>query len=206
MPKTEKTGDRLRGMGGALAGCGCAVLFLLAGLLPAAGKTLSWAGRLGVALVRPLPPLLLVRGLGLSAGELGLSRPGRGGAVPALCCVAVAALGALLLPAAVQALPQGGAARALAFLALGPAAALGEELTFRGAAQSCFASSELGGPGLAVAAQAVLFAGMHSGPAGQLYALGMGLALGWLRQRTGSIWPGAALHLLNNTIVFVGML
>ena len=31
-----------------------------------------------------------------------------------------------------------------------------------------------------------------------LYSLGFGLGLGWLRRRTGSIWPGVLLHGLNN--------
>lgn len=202
----------LSGMRGAAAGCGCVLVWLLAGLAlgrlcPAAGSGASvWGVRLAAGLLQAVPPLLLVRGLGLSGGELGCRRPGQGGFAPAALALAVMLAGALLLPGAPQALPQGGAARVLAFLALCPAAAWAEELVFRGAVQGCFAASGLGGPRMAILLQAVLFAGLHSGPAGMLYAMGMGLALGWLRQRTGSVWPGAALHLLNNAAVFLSLL
>ena len=50
--------------------------------------------------------------------------------------------------------------------------------------------------------QAVLFAVQHGAAAGILYALGMGLLLGVLRQRTGRVWPGWLLHTLNNLLVF----
>ncbi|MGN0706870.1 MAG: lysostaphin resistance A-like protein [Faecalibacterium sp.] len=203
----------LRGMPGAAAGCGCVLVWLVMGLaLDAAGAALPAAEGLvwGLRLVRTclcaVPPLLLARGLGLSGRELGFCCPGRGGSVSICLALIAACLGAALLPGEEQALPQGRAALGLAFLALCPAAALCEEAVFRGAAQSCFAASELGGPWLAVCAQAMLFAGLHSGPAGMLYALEMGLILGWLRQRTGSVWPGAVLHLLNNAAVFIGLL
>lgn len=209
----EKNGRQmLSGMRGAAAGCGCVLAWLLAGLAgerlcPAAGSGGAvWGLRLAAGLLQAVPPLLLARGLGLSGGELGCCRPGRGGGAPTALALAVMLAGALLLPGATQALPRGGAARVLAFLALCPAAAWAEELVFRGAVQGCFAASGLGGPWLAVLAQALLFAGLHSGPAGMLYALGMGLALGWLRQRTGSIRPGAVLHLLNNAVVFGSLL
>ena len=58
----------------------------------------------------------------------------------------------------------------------------------------------MSGPNLVAAT--VLFAVQHGGAAGILYALGMGLLLGVLRQRTGRVWPGWLLHTLNNLLVF----
>ena len=54
----------------------------------------------------------------------------------------------------------------------------------------------------AAALQAVLFAGQHGTPAGMAWALGGGLVLGALRERTGRVWPGMLLHTLNNLLVF----
>ncbi|MFR3373473.1 MAG: type II CAAX prenyl endopeptidase Rce1 family protein [Faecalibacterium sp.] len=34
------------------------------------------------------------------------------------------------------------------------------------------------------------------------WALGCGLVLGALRERTGRVWPGMLLHTLNNLLVF----
>ena len=38
--------------------------------------------------------------------------------------------------------------------------------------------------------------------AGKVRALGCGLVLGALRERTGRVWPGMLLHTLNNLLVF----
>nr|CRY93629.1 hypothetical protein [uncultured prokaryote] len=92
----------------------------------------------------------------------------------------------------------GGGVRVLAWLRLCPVAALCEELVFRGAVQGLAAG--LGGWSTAV--QAVLFAAAHGIGPGGLYALGFGLGLGWLRRRTGSLWPGVLLHGLNNWALF----
>ena len=54
----------------------------------------------------------------------------------------------------------------------------------------------------AAALQAVLFAVQHGTPAGMAWALGCGLVLGALRERTGRVWPGMLLHTLNNLLVF----
>ena len=42
----------------------------------------------------------------------------------------------------------------------------------------------------------------HGGAAGIAYALVLGVLLGTIRQRTGRVWPGWALHTLNNLLVF----
>lgn len=77
-------------------------------------------------------------------------------------------------------------------------APVAEELVFRGAVQRLLQPF---GPVAAVAVQAVLFAAQHD-PAGMVYALGMGLVLGALAQRTRRVWPGIVLHILNNLLVF----
>ena len=93
---------------------------------------------------------------------------------------------------------SGGAGRVLAWLRLCPIAALCEELVFRGAVQGLAAPLGRWSVGML----AVLFAAAHGTGAAGLYSLGFGLGLGWLRRRTGSIWPGVLLHGLNNCIVF----
>ena len=92
-------------------------------------------------------------------------------------------------------LPEG---RALAAVcaALPP---LAEELVFRGAVQGLLQPL---GPRAAVCVQAALFAVQHGGAAGIAYALVLGVLLGTIRQRTGRVWPGWALHTLNNLLVF----
>ena len=83
--------------------------------------------------------------------------------------------------------------RALSFVHHCIAAPVVEELVFRGAIQQL---------GQAAALQAVLFAVQHGTPAGMAWALGCGLVLGALRERTGRVWPGMLLHTLNNLLVF----
>ena len=43
--------------------------------------------------------------------------------------------------------------------------------------------------------------GMPMGSAAMAYALVCGLALGWLADRTGHLWPGMLLHSVNNLLV-----
>ena len=79
------------------------------------------------------------------------------------------------------------------------AAPIAEELVFRGAIQQL---AQPLGRWQAAALQAVLFAVQHGTPAGMAWALGCGLVLGALRERTGRVWPGMLLHTLNNLLVF----
>ena len=90
-------------------------------------------------------------------------------------------------------------ARARAFVHHCMAAPVVEELVFRGAVQQL---AQPLGKGQAICLQAVLFALQHAGPAGMAWALGCGLVLGALRERTGRVWPGVLLHTLNNLLVF----
>jgi len=75
-----------------------------------------------------------------------------------------------------------------------------EELFFRGFVLSGFASS-LRGRGAAVRAvvlTSALFAVFHIFPEKWLPTFLMGLVLGLLAARTGSIWPGILAHVINN--------
>lgn len=75
--------------------------------------------------------------------------------------------------------------------------AVAEETAFRG-----FMLEKLKryGPYLAIGAQAMLFAAFHQELYGVPTYLGMGVYLGWLSWRSGSIWPAAAAHATNNLL------
>ena len=82
-------------------------------------------------------------------------------------------------------------------------APLVEELVFRGAVLRSLLSSNMGHPALAIVVSAVFFAAVHFNPAQMPHAFLVGLLLGWMYFRTGSILPGVAFHWTNNTITFV---
>ena len=63
----------------------------------------------------------------------------------------------------------------------------------------------LGGAG-AVVVQAVIFAALHGSWTARAYALGMGLIFGWAARKARSVWPGCALHMINNCLVFAARL
>lgn len=52
--------------------------------------------------------------------------------------------------------------------------------------------------GVAVVMQAILFGGVHSGPIWMIYAFVVGCALGYVRKRTGSLWPCLGMHIAFN--------
>ncbi|OLA28833.1 MAG: hypothetical protein BHW26_02135 [Faecalibacterium prausnitzii] len=108
----------------------------------------------------------------------------------AVLWVLLAAGAQLLLPAEKAALPEG-AALAWAALRICLVTPLAEELAFRGGA--LYLLQPLGGAG-AVVVQAVIF------------AVGMGLIFGWAAQKAKSVWPGSALHIINNCLVFAARL
>ncbi|MFT5587590.1 MAG: membrane protease YdiL (CAAX protease family) [Cognaticolwellia sp.] len=73
-----------------------------------------------------------------------------------------------------------------------------EELLFRGYVFRGLSRSA--GPGVAIGVSALLFAAFHGDPLHAIAVLPMGLFLGWLRWRTGSIWPSMIAHALNNAV------
>lgn len=80
-------------------------------------------------------------------------------------------------------------------------APLVEEIVFRGAVLRVLLKS-MPHAALAVTVSAVFFAAAHFNPAQMPHAFLIGLLLGWMYHRTGSILPGVAFHWGNNTIAY----
>ena len=96
----------------------------------------------------------------------------------------------------------GGVAAVAAVIAVLPA--LTEELAFRGILQPLLTSAW--GPLPGIGMTALLFAAFHGSPAQLVVPFLLGLALGWLRWRTGSLWPGVLGHALHNGVTLWAML
>jgi len=82
-------------------------------------------------------------------------------------------------------------------------APLVEELVMRGAVLRALLAWKPGLRWWMIAISALLFALIHLNPAQMPHAFLMGLLLGWMYQRTGSIVPGVAFHWANNTVAFL---
>lgn len=80
-----------------------------------------------------------------------------------------------------------------------------EEMLFRGAIEGHLLR-RWGNPKRAIGISALIFGLIHLNPAQIPYAFVLGLLLGWLYYRTGSIVPGIVLHLVNNGISVALML
>lgn len=76
-----------------------------------------------------------------------------------------------------------------------------EEMVFRGAILRALLGS-FGNHWVAILISAVLFAVVHLNHAQMPHAMLIGLLLGWMYYRTGSILPGVALHWVNNTVAY----
>ncbi len=61
-------------------------------------------------------------------------------------------------------------------------------------------------PTKAIVWSAVIFGVMHLNPVQAVGGFVLGLPLGWLYYRTRSLWPGIALHFVNNALASVGFL
>lgn len=77
--------------------------------------------------------------------------------------------------------------------------AIVEEISFRGMLQGRLMALLGYGQGLVVTAMA--FTLVHLSPATMPIHLGLGLYLGWLRERSASLWPGIFVHFAYNTLV-----
>lgn len=98
----------------------------------------------------------------------------------------------------------------LGYLAIGLLAPLSEEIVLRGAVLRSLLSkpllagrSERVNAWTAIAISAVFFALVHFNPAQMPHAFMIGLLLGWMYWRTGSILPGVAYHWANNSIAYI---
>lgn len=89
------------------------------------------------------------------------------------------------------------------YVVIGLLASLSEEVVFRGAIlRSLLRSSRLSVGG-AIALSALMFSVIHLNPAQLPHAFIIGLLLGWMYYRTGSILPGVAYHWANNSVAYV---
>lgn len=90
------------------------------------------------------------------------------------------------------------------YLAVGLLVPLAEELVFRGA----ILRKLLGVCGerwhwVAIALSAVIFGAIHGNVPQFVHATLIGLLIGWMYYRTGSIIPGVVFHWVNNTVAYV---
>ncbi len=88
---------------------------------------------------------------------------------------------------------------ALAVVVLAP---LAEEILFRGL---LFAALEERCGRLAIPASAIAFAMAHFDPYYFIPLVALGTLFGWVRYRSGTIWVGALLHMLNNAFAISSM-
>ncbi len=89
----------------------------------------------------------------------------------------------------------------LGYLTVGIIAPVAEEVVFRGAILRRLL--DIGGhPWVAIAGSALIFGAIHGNMAQFYHAFFMGLLLGWIYLRTGSILPGIIIHWVNNSIAY----
>lgn len=82
-------------------------------------------------------------------------------------------------------------------------APVAEELVFRGAVLRSLLAWRPQQRWLMIAVSALAFALVHANPAQMPHAFVIGLLLGWMYERTGSIAPGIAFHWANNTAAYL---
>jgi len=87
----------------------------------------------------------------------------------------------------------------LVVASIGPG--IGEELFFRGYAQTRL--TERWGRWSGIVVASVLFGLLHMDLLHTPMAFAIGVALGWLAERAGSIVPGIAVHVVNNAVSFL---
>jgi hypothetical protein len=90
-------------------------------------------------------------------------------------------------------------------MAVGVLGPFAEELLFRGAVLPSLLNWDRisGKPWLAIILSAALFSLAHMNPAQLPFAFMLGLLLGWLYYRTGSLLPGLVIHVINNSLICV---
>jgi len=89
----------------------------------------------------------------------------------------------------------------LGYVALCLLAPFVEEMVFRGAILRALLAG-VKSRWVAIFVSALLFALVHLNPAQMPHAFLIGILLGWMYQRTGSILPGVVLHWMNNTVAY----
>ena len=90
------------------------------------------------------------------------------------------------------------------YVAVGILAPLAEEVVFRGAIlRTLLGIMSKKNHWVAIMISAAIFGVVHANLAQFVNALLMGLLLGWMYYRTGSLVPGILLHWVNNTMAYV---
>ena len=89
------------------------------------------------------------------------------------------------------------------YFVIGLMAPLSEEIVLRGAILKELLKSEKLSAWAAIALSALFFALVHMNPSQMPHAFLIGLLLGWMYYRTGSILPGVAYHWANNSVAYV---
>ena len=89
------------------------------------------------------------------------------------------------------------------YLTVGLLAPLSEEIVLRGAVLRALLKSDKLSTWAAITISALLFSLIHMNPAQMPHAFMIGVLLGWMYYRTGSILPGVAYHWANNSAAFV---
>jgi membrane protease YdiL (CAAX protease family) len=80
-----------------------------------------------------------------------------------------------------------------------------EEVMFRGAIQG-YMMRRFNNPWVTILAAALVFGVFHLNPVQVVYATLLGVILGWIYYRTGSLLPVILGHVLNNSIATISML
>lgn len=110
----------------------------------------------------------------------------------------------LTVPEDFQALFNGIMSEPLGYMAVGLLVPLAEELVFRGAVlRVLLGVCSRRRHWVAIVISALVFAVVHGNLAQGAHAFILGLLLGWLYYRSGSIVPGVVVHWVNNTTAFV---
>ena len=89
------------------------------------------------------------------------------------------------------------------YVTIGLLAPLSEEIVLRGGVLRALLASPRLLPWGAIVISALFFALIHLNPAQMPHAFLIGLLLGWMYWRTGSILPGVAYHWANNSVAYV---
>lgn len=88
------------------------------------------------------------------------------------------------------------------YLVIGLLAPLAEEIVFRGAILRALLD-KMNGHWWPIIITAALFALVHGNPVQMPHAFLVGILLGWMCYRTGSIIPGIIFHWVNNTVAYI---
>lgn len=217
-----------------VAGSGLTLALFLVARAPSAHPEAALSAEAFTALARSLPGILLaglvssLTGAGVALGgatlspesvtaRLRLTMPSRALSLSLATTFALLGMGALssaitralhfenrgTLPVIREALRHPSPPMlALGVAIIGLSAGAGEELFFRGYLLTRLARRWR--PWVGNAAVALLFALMHLDPVHSTFAFFVGLSLGWVSLRAGSIVPTIAAHMANNTLSVLG--